>query len=400
MTATAIGDWFKAASPRSKVIAIGSDAAVPYAGRHPDGLFWFDGAAGGFTTSTNYGSTRPAWIERLNQQIAALPRTWEFGLPKSFEALARHPQQCPRWRPVGPFPYNFRPAAADANAEFLNWVGSTPLADELLLSHAGEIVRANQLGADDVPDYLNIAAGSTDAVGHEYGPVSLEQLDTIARLDRALGAFLDDLDRTVGAGRYVVAISADHGATDPPEERCIHRVTSPEIEALLDGIERIAEQHAGDETSLRAKIIAELERTPFIGAVYTEERLERAAPDDWKAQLVKRSFRRGHIPSFPLWSEKPRQFHPARYGIFVIFKEGMIFDYARTVHGSPYATDRLVPVIFYGEGVPHQVKRDGARTVDVAPTLAALAGIPVPGRLDGKVLVAPASDQQDAERGQ
>jgi hypothetical protein len=101
-----------------------------------------------------------------------------------------------------------------------------------------------------------------------------------------------------------------------------------------------------------------------------------------------------------LWSEKPRQFHPARYGIFVIFKEGMIFDYARTVHGSPYATDRLVPVIFYGEGVPHQVKRDGARTVDVAPTLAALAGIPVPDRLDGKVLVAPASDQQDAERGQ
>ena len=33
------------------------------------------------------------------------------------------------------------------------------------------------------------------------------------------------------------------------------------------------------------------------------------------------------------------------------------------------------PVIFYGAGVPHRVLTRGARTVDVAPTLAALAGV-------------------------
>ena len=69
---------------------------------------------------------------------------------------------------------------------------------------------------------------------------------------------------------------------------------------------------------------------------------------------MKRSFLPGRIPNFPLWSNKPREFHPARYGIFVQFKQGMIFDYARSVHGSPYAYDRLVPVIFYGAGVPHR----------------------------------------------
>ena len=398
MRAPSIGDWFKTASPGSKVVAIGSDAAVPYAGRTPDSLFWFDGAAGGFTTSTNYASARPAWVERLNSQIAALPRTWDFTLPDRFKALAEHPQQCPIWRPVGPFPHRFQPRdAARAEPEFLDWISSGPLADELLLKQGSEIVRANQLGADEVPDYLNIAIGSTDSVGHEFGPISLEQLDTVVRLDRALGAFLDDLDRVIGRDHYVVAISADHGVADPPEERCIHRVTSAEIDALLDRVEAIAKRHRGSRASLVATIITELERAPFIGEVYTGERLARRG--DWKARLMQRSFRAGHIPNFPLWSEKPRPFHPARYGIFVTFKKGMIFDYARSVHGSPYPPDRLVPVIFYGAGVPHKVMRDGARTADVAPTLAALAGVAPPAKLDGKVLIHNVADDRAAERG-
>jgi len=102
---------------------------------------------------------------------------------------------------------------------------------------------------------------------------------------------------------------------------------------------------------------------------------------------MKRSSRPGRIPNFPLWSAKPREFHPARYGIFVQFKQGMIFDYARSVHGSPYAYDRLVPIIFYGAGVPQRTLIKGARTVDVAPTLAALAGVPIAARLDGHALL-------------
>jgi predicted AlkP superfamily pyrophosphatase or phosphodiesterase len=266
-------------------------------------------------------------------------------------------------------------------------VSSTPLADVELLAHAGDIVRAESMGTDNAPDYLNLTIGSTDSVGHEYGPVSLEQLDTTLRLDRALGLFLDDLDRTVGKGRYTVAISADHGVSDPPEEHCIHRVSSAEIEALLDRVEATAKAHKGTEASLKAAIISELRKARFVGEVYTADRLARASPKDWKAQLMKRSFLPGRIPNFPLWGDKPREFHPARYGIFVQFKQGMIFDYARSVHGSPYSYDRLVPVVFYGAGVPHRTRGSGARTADVAPTLAALAGVGMPGRLDGHPLL-------------
>ena len=56
-------------------------------------------------------------------------------------------------------------------------------------------------------------------------------------------------------------------------------------------------------------------------------------------------------------------------------------------HRSPYYFDRWVPLIFYGAGVEAGWSDRPVATVDVAPTLAALAGIPTPDDLDGKVLV-------------
>jgi len=390
LLAPAIGDWFKAGHPSAKVIAIGSDAAVPYAGRIPDGVFWYDGTLGGYTTSTNYASRLPDWVERLNTALASLPSTWEYSGQAEWRALALHPQQCAPFRPSGGLPHRFEPGGSERSAHA--WRGSTPLVDEALLRHAGEIVRANSMGADEVPDYLSLALGSTDAVGHEYGPASIEQLDTFIRLDRALGAFLEELDATVGEGRYVVALSADHGAADPPENFCEHRVTTAEIDALLDRIEAIAIAHKGSQVSLTRAIERELAAAPFIGEVYSAERLGNLHAADELGALAARSFRPGHVQNFPLWSDKPRLHHPARYGLFVNFKPGMIFDAATSVHGSPYAYDRLVPVAFFGHRVLRKTVMSGARTIDVAPTLAALAGVDAPGRLDGKaLLVTPAN---------
>jgi len=395
MTATSLADWVKAASPAARTVAIGSDAAIVYGGRKPDALYWFDASAGGYTTSTYYGVKRKSWIDALNRRAAGLPRAWDISVPPQWRRLAQRLSRCtpfgasPTWagaRLLGP--HRYTPAGGNADAGFLSWVGSTPLLDDDLLRQVPAIVRDEMLGRDEVPDYLALAIGATDSVGHEYGAVSLEQLDTLIRLDRALGAMLDSLDRVVGKGRYVVAISADHGVADPPEETCTHRVSNAEIDALLDRVERIARGHRGGRDDLVGKIVAELKRAPFVGDVYTEEELASVAPGDWKSELMKRSFRAQHTTDFPLWSERPRPFHPARYGISVQFKPGVIFSYARAVHGSPYAYDRIVPLIFYGAGVPRGGARSGGRTVDLAPTLAELGGVPRPSNLDGKSLAA------------
>ena len=55
-------------------------------------------------------------------------------------------------------------------------------------------------------------------------------------------------------------------------------------------------------------------------------------------------------------------------------------------HGSPYYYDRHVPIIFMGGGLSSGISDERASTVDMAPTLAWLAGIEVPSDLDGRIL--------------
>jgi arylsulfatase A-like enzyme len=216
--------------------------------------------------------------------------------------------------------------------------------------------------------------------------LSLEQFDTLKRLDRALGEFLDHLDASVGKGRYVLAFSADHGVVDPTDPGVNGRVVkSAEIEAVLDQVEQASTQGPLTEEALKQKIVAILKNADFIADAYTEERLKQPSNDPF-LRLYANVARHGLTTDFPLWTSKERPHHPARYNIIVRFKENAVIDAAAAVHGSPYAQDRLVPIIFAGAGIRHGELTAGARTVDVAPTLAAAAGIATPKELDGHAI--------------
>jgi arylsulfatase A-like enzyme len=61
--------------------------------------------------------------------------------------------------------------------------------------------------------------------------------------------------------------------------------------------------------------------------------------------------------------------------------------YGGATHGSPYDQDAHVPIIFYGAGTRPGRYTEFARTVDIAPTLAALIGGVSPlEKIDGVVL--------------
>ena len=57
-----------------------------------------------------------------------------------------------------------------------------------------------------------------------------------------------------------------------------------------------------------------------------------------------------------------------------------------TSHGTPYDYDRNVPLIFFGGGIKAGSDAMPARSVDIAPSLAAILGIPYPIDLEGKKL--------------
>src|SRR6185312_1097962 len=58
-------------------------------------------------------------------------------------------------------------------------------------------------------------------------------------------------------------------------------------------------------------------------------------------------------------------------------------------HGSPYDYDAHVPMIFYGPAFRPGRYTERVRVVDLAPTLARVAGVKPTQRIDGHVIAAP-----------
>jgi predicted AlkP superfamily pyrophosphatase or phosphodiesterase len=388
LSATTLAEWVKRADPHARAIALGTGNRIPiaYGGRRADAVYWYDARLNRFTTSTFYSSTMVDWVKTFNE--TELPgfeqRVWSLTVPAPLRSLGPQEPAAFWRRRTFPHLYDSESVTQDGQPRsYPSWFTSTPMKDEALFALAARAVDAEHLGQRGSLDYLAIDVDATDNVGHTYGPRSLEQLDALVRLDRALGAFLDHLDATVGRDHYVVALSADHGAAEPPETvPGGRRIARAEIDSLLDRVDSVAAPFHGSREALADSIAAVLVRSEFVADAYTEKRLSEPSTDSL-VQLYQRVFRPGHTADFPLWGAKPHEHHPARYGVFVRFKPNMIFDYAVSVHGSPYPYDRDVPILFYGAGIRQGSRETDGRTVDVAPTLAVAADLAPPAGLDG-----------------
>ena len=393
LLATTLGEWIKSADPKARSVALGTGTRIPiaYGGHRADAVYWYDTNTNAFTTSTYYADRLAPWIASFNKNELPKfePPAWALSVPANEVSLA-DPDATPTENDGrnNVFPHVYAAESVTPNTSkpesYGDWYTNTPLKDEALFALAAKAVEAEQLGQRGVTDYLAIDIDSTDNVGHMFGPESLEQLDTLMRLDRAMGAFLDRLDHMVGKGNYVLAFSADHGVTSRGEPG-VRQVSARQIDALLDRVESVAKKPHESDAALQTDIVATLKSADFVADAYTEPRLM-ARSDDPYVGLYRNMLRPGYTTDFPLWSSKPRPYHPARYHIIVRFKENTITDLATAIHGSPYAKDRLVPIIFYGAGIRRGSAATGARTVDVAPTLAAAAGIAAPKNLDGRAL--------------
>ncbi|HEX6329927.1 MAG TPA: alkaline phosphatase family protein [Actinomycetota bacterium] len=79
------------------------------------------------------------------------------------------------------------------------------------------VVEREGFGADDVPDLLYLNYKAIDTIGHLFSADGIEMSDAVRTQDAALERFVDFLDATVGAGRWVMIVTADHGTQRDPE---------------------------------------------------------------------------------------------------------------------------------------------------------------------------------------
>lgn len=100
------------------------------------------------------------------------------------------------------------PAIRYASPAYVGWFGD-------VLRRA---IESRGFGRDRVPDLMFTNFKSIDDSGHRWGMTSQETGDVIAATDAELKKLVDHLDRDVGKGRWVVAVTADHGTSMFPEE--------------------------------------------------------------------------------------------------------------------------------------------------------------------------------------
>lgn len=397
LLASTLGDWQKAASPRSLVFAAaGKDrSAVLLGGRRADGVFWFDDDSGDFVTSSYYPDRERPWLEaflaerhvdrHFGEVWEPLPEVVEHAAEYGVEALDEGIFRTD-------FPHPIGGASLAPDWSFYNGVYGSPLVDAYLADFAQALIAGEGLGEDDYPDVLLLSFSALDGVGHRYGPDSPELLDALLRLDLVLGELLDFVDARIGLDRVLVTLSSDHGVGPVPEVLAAHggdgrRFGAAEIRCVQEAGNRLREEMGDedwilDDFYLDARLAEErgvelgtledalrrhLEECPGIARVWTRSELLAGSTDDPMARLFVHAF------------------HPERSADLMVELEPNVLPYStvRANHGTPHPYDTHVPWLLRLPGGQGREVAERVHTVDVAPTVAALIGLPVPDDVDG-----------------
>jgi hypothetical protein len=175
---------------RAKVfgVSVKDRGAVSMAG-HAGTAYWFSKATGEFVTSTYYADSYPRWVVEWNERRLPFRHgdtSWTLLHDRSAYLFGDADDQPWETDLAGygrTFPHPFGPADG---RYFTTLLTVSPVGDELTLDFAKALIANDELGQDDVPDYLGVSFSSTDYVVHLFGPSSLEAEDNLLRLDRTL----------------------------------------------------------------------------------------------------------------------------------------------------------------------------------------------------------------------
>lgn len=414
MKVTALGDWVKAAEPGARVYAVsGKDrAAITMAGKHADGVYWwYDGI--GFTTSSFAGPATAAVIGPADAFNKALFARWKASPPQLYPAASATCQAMEK--PVhfgkidlsGHVPPDLA-ARAEQNPQFLmttdfqDNLRASPLFDATVVDFAEKVIADHKLGHGPATDVLAVSLSANDYIGHRYGNGGPEMCVQQAALDATLGRLVSDLE-ALGVPVMVV-LTADHGATDAAEReheidpkasrldsyafvaklnKAVMAATGLSYEPVVGDDPQQLTINVGPDAALRAKVqdatVAWLKQQPEVKQVFTRAEVEAATVPP-------------HTP--PTELNFAQRFHESydadRSGdIAVAYGERTSFGMPRgpgdvvAGHGSPWDHDRQVPILFWWPGADGQSRDTPIETVDIAPTLAALAGVKTP-EVDGQ----------------
>jgi predicted AlkP superfamily pyrophosphatase or phosphodiesterase len=382
-------------------------AAITMAGHKADAVTWLDAGTGAWTTSNVYGT-----LPFIDDYAKAHPvkadygKTWTLSLPQNAylydeKAFGAVPPE--GWGLTFPYPLRGKAAGSEPDGAFYEQWETSPFGDTYLTQLAETAVDALGLGKSGGTDFLGVSYSTVDYVGHAYGPRSREIQDILVRLDKDLGELFAHLDKKVGPGNYVVALSADHGVVPIPEDMQktgadagvlslveLHERMEKSLEPFNYGNPAIArisgsdvyfspgvyDRLKGDAAAMKAVVEAAMAQ-PGVAEVYRAEDLaDRPATQSPLRRAMAASYFAGRSGDLFIV--------PKAYWLMDSTPAGKARDYG-TGHGTPWNYDQHVPLLLMGYGIQPGEYHGAVTPADIAPTLASLCGVTLASR-DGRVL--------------
>jgi len=392
---TTLADWLRGANPQARVLSVSMKdrAAILPIGRSRSDVYWYS-PDGRFLTSKYYRDSLPAWVNEFNDRGMSQSyggKKWTLLLP---ESAYPEPDSVPAESDGEGFTFP-HPLPADG-FEAASLVRATPFIDDLVVSFALDGVSKLKLGTGPGTDLLAVSLSATDVIGHRFGPDSREIHDQVLRVDRAVGTLLDSLFKLRDSTTITIAFSADHGVGTIPELAPATMQPRPQRVKLAPALTAVRSGMAAAKLdSLSIDVDGNLvfiDRKAFKAAkVNADSTLDALAAQLLKTPGVARVDRFTKLLADSLRDPVARrwahQFPPAaQIELIVTLTPLSIFGGNVAAHASGYEYDSHVPLIFYGDGVKPGRVTEFVRTVDLAPTLAAIAGVKPSEKLDGVVL--------------
>ena len=396
-----LGDRMKALWPASRNVAVsGKDRGALMMGGHAiDQVYWWKGS--GFATLE--GRTLSPAAVKHNAAVTGVLGAGSpgFVLPDWCKGRDRA------------IPLNASGTFAVGSGRFALKAGdkgsfrSSPHLDRATIDLATEMVDEMKLGKGTAPDVLSVSLSATDYVGHGFGTEGAEMCIQMQQLDLALGDFFAALDQR--GIDYAVVLTADHGGFDMPErldEQALPAAARADKALMPEALSEVVAAKTGlaakdllqadgpsgdfwvrrdlsdaDKARVIAAAKAELLAHDQVAAVFTASELAAApmpsgSPETWSLMdRVRASF-----------------YQPRSGDMVVVLKRGIVPipeagpGYVAT-HGSVWDYDRRVPMLFWRKGMTGFEQPSPVETVDIAPTLVGLLGLPVAaGTFDGRCL--------------
>lgn len=400
MWTTTITDELRLATNfKSKVIGIAfkDRGSILPAGHSANAAYWFDDLSGGFISSTYYMNDLPQWVKDFNGKKLPdqyLQQNWNTLYPIS--TYKQSTADTMKYESAVPgednnFPHN----TSSITKNKYNSFRYTPFANTFTFEMAKAAIQSEKLGASGNTDFLALSFSTTDYIGHEFGPNSIEVEDTYLRLDADMAAFLQYLDKTIGKDQYTVFLTADHGVAHVPGFLKDNKIPAGTFDDAEIG--KQLNIHLEKVFSIKNAISKIINyQVYFNGSVVTEQNRNAITAETidqlLKFPFIANAFELKNVMSVPV-PEKLRDMMANGYNqklsgdIQFNYKPQWFDGWNKgTSHGVWYAYDAHIPLLWYGWGIKKGKSNKEVYMTDIAPTIAAMLKIQMPSGCIGKVI--------------